>query len=47
MKKLCEHCNKDYLDHKADSLSCPIGKKTRMGYLHYSETKKFKEKLKK
>lgn len=37
----CANCGKDRGDHKAVTLSCPVGDKTRVGYCGFSLTDKF------
>jgi len=32
----CKHCGKDKGSHRAKSLGCPVGMKTRIGYTQYS-----------
>ncbi len=31
----CKHCKKPKGDHKANTLHCPTGSKSRIGYLSY------------
>lgn len=40
----CKHCNKLQGDHKAKTLHCPTGSKTRIGYLSYHLTNTFESK---
>lgn len=42
----CAHCRKTKGDHKADTLLCPAGSKTRVGYIHYGPTR-FEKKVSK
>lgn len=37
----CKHCGKCKGNHQAKTGACPEGKKTRIGYIHYSTTKVF------
>lgn len=32
----CKNCKKPKGEHQARTLNCPIGKKTRIGFIHYS-----------
>jgi len=34
----CQHCGKARGDHKAKTLQCPVGMKTRVGYCSYGAT---------
>lgn len=40
----CIHCGKKKGNHKAISLNCPVGLKTRIGYLMYDKNKIFEPK---
>ncbi len=39
----CANCGKTKGDHHAETLLCPRGKKTRIGYIHYGPTRFVKE----
>lgn len=39
----CLNCGKTKSDHHAETLLCPRGKKTRIGYIHYGPTRFVKE----
>lgn len=41
----CVHCGKWKRHHKAGTLACPVGTKTRVGYVTWSSTRVFLEKL--
>ena len=43
-EQICKHCKKSKLVHKATDLACPIGKKTRIGYITFSSDKKYEPK---
>lgn len=40
----CRHCGKPRYSHKAKTFHCPVGRKTRIGYLDYSETNTYQPK---
>lgn len=42
-KKLpkCKHCKKIKGLHQAKTLNCPLGSKTRIGYITFSKTQTF------
>lgn len=42
----CKNCGRQQLDHKARDLACPIGKKTRIGHIHYYRDQFFSDKEK-
>jgi hypothetical protein len=42
----CKNCGRERLDHKARDLACPIGRKTRIGHIHYHTNQFFSEKEK-
>jgi len=37
----CKHCKKAKGNHQSKTLACPSGKKTKIGYIHYSSTQVF------
>lgn len=37
----CKHCKKARGNHQAKTRMCPIGKKTRIGYIHYNDKQVF------
>lgn len=37
----CKHCGKNYGDHKAHTLNCPKGRRTRIGYCQFEEKQVF------
>jgi len=39
----CKHCGKKKTEHKYRTFECPIGQKTRIGYIGYSSTKRYEE----
>jgi len=41
----CALCHKSKGFHKADTLHCPSGMKTRVGYIHYSATDRYTQKI--
>lgn len=42
--KKCKHCGKTRGEHNATNNACPMGKKTRIGYIGYHPTNTFEEK---
>lgn len=46
MKELpvCKNCNLNKGDHNGEN-SCPLGSKTRIGYIHFQSNQKFKAKI--
>lgn len=38
----CKNCGKLYDLHNATTQHCPVGRKTRAGYIHYDASRKFK-----
>jgi hypothetical protein len=40
----CKHCNKVKGKHKAQTLNCPWGSKTRIGYINFEKDKFFEPK---
>lgn len=42
----CKKCNKQRGDHKAKTLECPTGTRTRIGYLDYVPNQVFEPKKK-
>lgn len=45
-KDRCKNCNKERGDHKAKTLECPAGPRTRIGYLRYTPDQFFEAKKK-
>ena len=41
----CANCGRQYLDHRAKDHACPIGAKTRIGYIHYRHDMVYTEKI--
>ncbi len=40
----CKHCKKEKGLHQAKTLACPVGSKTRIGYICFSQTTTFEPK---
>lgn len=47
MTEKCKHCGKSKGDHQAKSLHCPMGRKSRIGYITYDPNKTFESKSEK
>ncbi len=43
----CVHCKKAKGQHHAQSFACPVGSKTRIGYIHYSKKTRWEPKERK
>jgi hypothetical protein len=41
MFEKCKNCGKIKGEHKGGTLNCPVGRKTRIGYLVYHSTQVF------
>lgn len=41
MDEVCKHCKKQRGYHQAKTLSCPVGSKTRIGYITFHPTQVF------
>jgi hypothetical protein len=39
---LCKNCGKRKYDHKAITLNCPVGSKTKIGYTSYHPDRVYK-----
>src|ERR1044071_8125036 len=37
----CVHCGRRQGEHQANTQACPVGNKTRAGFIHYSKSKTF------
>lgn len=40
---ICIHCRRHRDNHKALTLHCPVGLRTRVGYIHFHDTQVFEE----
>lgn len=40
----CKYCGKEKSSHRAKSLNCPLGMKTRIGYTQYSNEQSYEPK---
>lgn len=41
----CKHCKKTKGEHKAQTLGCPLGRRSSIGYTHFSATQFFTPKI--
>ena len=46
MAEKCKNCGHSHGDHQARTNNCPVGKKSRIGYITYDPTKIFEPKTK-
>ena len=44
MKEKCKNCGKEKGLHQAKTLACPVGRKTKIGYISFSYIDKFQPK---
>lgn len=47
MFEKCKHCKKIRGEHKAKTLNCPMGTKTRIGYTSYHQSQVYERQEKK